>query len=82
MRQEMARKVGGGYAPSSARHSVWQPEQNRFGRDRYCASRRITLVLDLKSIHQRLKARDNWVYRNLTAHWPMHSTAAWRRKAR
>ncbi|MFM9850086.1 MAG: GNAT family N-acetyltransferase [Hyphomicrobiaceae bacterium] len=35
-----------------------------------CASRRITLVLDLKSSYQRLKARDNWVYRYLTAHWP------------
>lgn len=35
-----------------------------------CTSRRITLVLDLKSSYQRLKARDNWVYRYLTAHWP------------
>ncbi len=35
-----------------------------------CRSRRITLVLDLKSSYQRLKARRNWVYRYLTAHWP------------
>lgn len=35
-----------------------------------CTSRRITLVLDLKSTYRRLKARDNWVYRYLTARWP------------
>ena len=35
-----------------------------------CESRRITLVLDLKSSYQRLKARGNWVYRYLTARWP------------
>jgi hypothetical protein len=35
-----------------------------------CKSRRITLVLDLKSSYRRLKARGNWVYRYLTAHWP------------
>ena len=35
-----------------------------------CTSRRITLVLDLKSSYQRLKARGNWVFRYLTAHWP------------
>ena len=35
-----------------------------------CTSRRITLVLDLKSSYRRLKARGNWVYRYLTAHWP------------
>lgn len=35
-----------------------------------CTSRRITLVLDIKSSYQRLKARDNWMYRYLTAHWP------------
>jgi hypothetical protein len=35
-----------------------------------CRSRRITLVLDLKLSYQRLKARGNWVYRYLTAHWP------------
>jgi len=35
-----------------------------------CRSRRITLMLDLKSSYQRLKARGNWVYRYLTAHWP------------
>ena len=33
-----------------------------------CTSRRITLVLDLKSSYQRLKARGNWVFRYLTAH--------------
>ena len=35
-----------------------------------CKSRRITLVLDLKSTYRRLKARGNWVYRYLTARWP------------
>jgi len=35
-----------------------------------CRSRRITLVLDLKSSYQRLKAKGNWVYRYLTARWP------------
>jgi hypothetical protein len=35
-----------------------------------CKSRRITLVLDLKSSYRRLKARGNWVYRYLTARWP------------
>jgi hypothetical protein len=35
-----------------------------------CKSRRITLVLDLKSSYQRLKARGNWIYRYLTARWP------------
>ena len=43
-----------------------------------CKSRRITLVLDLKSSYLRLKARGNWVYRYLTAHWPdaMHQRLA------
>jgi hypothetical protein len=35
-----------------------------------CKSRRITLLLDLKSSYHRLKARGNWVYRYLTANWP------------
>ena len=35
-----------------------------------CTSRRITLVLDLKSSYRRLKARGNWVYRYLTSRWP------------
>jgi len=35
-----------------------------------CQSRRITLLLDLKSSYHRLKARGNWVYRHLTASWP------------
>ena len=35
-----------------------------------CDSRRITLVLDLKSSYQRLKGRGNWVFRYLTAGWP------------
>jgi hypothetical protein len=34
-----------------------------------CQSRRITLLLDLKSSYHRLKARGNWVYRHLTANW-------------
>lgn len=35
-----------------------------------CSSRRITLVLDLKSSYKRLKARGNWIFRYLTARWP------------
>lgn len=35
-----------------------------------CASRRITLVLDLKSSYQRLKRSGNWFFRYLTAQWP------------
>ncbi|NJO35688.1 MAG: GNAT family N-acetyltransferase [Rhodospirillales bacterium] len=35
----------------------------------HCTSRRVTLVLDLKSSYLRLKARGNWMYRYLTAHW-------------
>ena len=35
-----------------------------------CQSRRITLLLDLKSSYHRLKAHGNWVYRHLTANWP------------
>jgi hypothetical protein len=34
-----------------------------------CKSRRITMVLDLKSSYQRLKARGNWLFRYLTRHW-------------
>jgi hypothetical protein len=34
-----------------------------------CKSRRITMVLDLKSGYQRLKARGNWLFRYLTRHW-------------
>jgi len=35
----------------------------------HCASRRITLVLDLKAAYKRLKARGNWMFRYLTGHW-------------
>jgi hypothetical protein len=35
-----------------------------------CKSRRITLLLDLKSTYRRLRSRGNWVYRYLTARWP------------
>lgn len=35
-----------------------------------CKSRRITLLLDLKSSYQRLKARRGWLFRYLTAQWP------------
>jgi hypothetical protein len=35
-----------------------------------CKSRRITLLLDLKSSYRQLKARGNWVFRYLTARWP------------
>jgi hypothetical protein len=41
-----------------------------------CQSRRITLLLDLKSSYHRLKARGNWVYRHLTANCPPPCTVA------
>lgn len=34
-----------------------------------CASRRITMILDLKAAYQRLKGRRNWIFRSLTADW-------------
>ena len=34
-----------------------------------CASRRITLILDLKAAYQRLRRRKGWIYRALTADW-------------
>ena len=34
-----------------------------------CASRRITLILDLKAAYQRLRRRRGWIYRALTADW-------------
>ncbi|MEY6431074.1 GNAT family N-acetyltransferase [Thioalkalicoccus limnaeus] len=34
-----------------------------------CASRRITMILDLKAAYQRLKERRNWIFRSLTADW-------------
>jgi hypothetical protein len=34
-----------------------------------CASRRITLVLDLRAAYKRLKRRGSWLYRYLTAPW-------------
>jgi hypothetical protein len=34
-----------------------------------CASRRITLVLDLKAAYLRLKARQGWLFRFLTWNW-------------
>jgi hypothetical protein len=34
-----------------------------------CASRRITLVLDLKAAYQRLRQRKAWIFRALTADW-------------
>ena len=34
-----------------------------------CASRRITLVLDLKAAYARLKARQGWLFRYLTWKW-------------
>jgi hypothetical protein len=33
-------------------------------------SRRITLVLDLRAAYQRLRARGNWMFRQLTGEWP------------
>ena len=34
-----------------------------------CRSRRITLILDLKAAYRQLKARQNWIFRSLTADW-------------
>lgn len=34
-----------------------------------CASRRITLILDLKAAYARLRNRRNWVFRTLTEGW-------------
>lgn len=34
-----------------------------------CASRRITLVLDLKACYQRLEAQGSWLFRYLTGDW-------------
>jgi hypothetical protein len=34
-----------------------------------CASRRITLILDLKAAYQRLRRRKAWIFRALTADW-------------
>ena len=34
-----------------------------------CASRRITLILDLKAAYQRLRRRKGWIFRALTADW-------------
>lgn len=35
----------------------------------HCASRRITMVLDLKAAYQRLRRRGNWMFRYLTSQW-------------
>ena len=35
----------------------------------HCRSRRITLILDLKAAYRQLKARQNWIFRSLTADW-------------
>ena len=35
----------------------------------YSHSRRITLVLDIRSAYQRLKRRGNWIFRFLTDDW-------------
>ncbi|AGA91605.1 hypothetical protein Thimo_2909 [Thioflavicoccus mobilis 8321] len=34
-----------------------------------CNSRRITLVLDLRAAYQRLRQRQSWIFRSLTADW-------------
>ena len=34
-----------------------------------CASRRITLVLDLAESYKRLRAKGTWIYRYLTEGW-------------
>lgn len=36
----------------------------------HCASKRITLVLDLRAAYQRLRRRSAWFFRYLTAAWP------------
>jgi hypothetical protein len=43
-----------------------------------CASRRITMVLDLRDAYGRLKASGNWMYRYLTCEWDdrMHGLLA------
>jgi hypothetical protein len=35
----------------------------------HCASRRITLILDLKAAYHRLRQRKGWMFRALTADW-------------
>lgn len=35
----------------------------------HCASRRITMVLDLKAAYGRLRRRRGWIFRTLTADW-------------
>jgi N-acyl amino acid synthase FeeM len=40
-----------------------------------CASRRITMVLDLRAAYGRLKASGNWMYRYLTCEWDAHMHA-------
>ena len=35
-----------------------------------CPNRRITMVLDLREGYQRLKAKQNWIFRLLTENWP------------
>lgn len=35
----------------------------------HCASRRITMILDLKAAYQRLKQRKGWIFRALTSDW-------------
>jgi len=34
-----------------------------------CASRRITMILDLKAAYQRLRQRKGWIFRALTSDW-------------
>jgi 1-acyl-sn-glycerol-3-phosphate acyltransferase len=34
-----------------------------------CASRRITMILDLKAAYQRLRRRKSWIFRSLTKDW-------------
>ncbi len=44
----------------------------------HCASRRITLILDLKAAYHRLRLRKSWIFRSLTADWDerLHSRLA------
>ncbi len=35
----------------------------------HCASRRITMILDLKAGYQRLRQRQSWLFRSLTSDW-------------
>lgn len=47
----------------------FQPVATHAAGELNCASRRITLVLDLKASYQRLQAKGGWIFRFLTGSW-------------